>query len=66
MLLKDKVALITGSATGLGRGFAIAFAKEGAKIIINTSNLLVLLNLSSLNKPLIPIINNINGNSPER
>lgn len=37
MLLKDKVAVITGSATGLGQGFAIAFAKEGAKVIINTS-----------------------------
>ena len=37
MLLKDKVILVTGAATGLGKGFAIAFAKEGAKVIINTS-----------------------------
>lgn len=36
MLLKDKVVFITGSATGLGQGFAIAFAKEGAKVVINT------------------------------
>ncbi|MGB4609003.1 MAG: SDR family NAD(P)-dependent oxidoreductase [Saccharofermentanales bacterium] len=37
MLLKDKVIFVTGSATGLGQGFAIAFAKEGAKVVINTS-----------------------------
>lgn len=32
--LKDKVAVITGGDSGIGRAVAIAFAKEGAKIAI--------------------------------
>ena len=39
MRLKDKTALITGSSRGVGRSVALAFAKEGAKVIVNyTSN----------------------------
>jgi NAD(P)-dependent dehydrogenase (short-subunit alcohol dehydrogenase family) len=34
MRLKDKVAIITGSASGMGRGAAIHLAREGAKIIV--------------------------------
>ncbi len=34
MLLKDKVAIITGSARGMGRVFALRFIKEGAKVTI--------------------------------
>lgn len=33
--LKDKVAIITGAASGIGRATAIAFAKEGAKLVLN-------------------------------
>jgi NAD(P)-dependent dehydrogenase (short-subunit alcohol dehydrogenase family) len=31
--LKEKVAIVTGSASGLGRAVSILFAKEGAKIV---------------------------------
>jgi NAD(P)-dependent dehydrogenase (short-subunit alcohol dehydrogenase family) len=36
MRLKDKVAIVTGAAKGLGRVFAIGLAKEGAKIMAVT------------------------------
>ena len=32
-LLKDKVIFVTGGSTGIGRDCAIAYAKEGAKVI---------------------------------
>lgn len=33
MKLKDRVAIVTGAARGMGRGFAISLAGEGAKIV---------------------------------
>ena len=36
MRLKDKVAIVTGGAKGLGRAFAVKMAKEGAKIMVVT------------------------------
>lgn len=35
MKFKNKTVLITGSSRGIGRAIAIAFAKEGANIIVN-------------------------------
>lgn len=38
MRLKDKVAIITGSASGIGRKIAEVYTKEGAKVVIADFN----------------------------
>jgi 3-oxoacyl-[acyl-carrier protein] reductase len=34
MLLKDKVAIVTGAGRGIGRAIALRYAQEGAKVVI--------------------------------
>lgn len=35
MKLKDKVFIVTGATSGMGKGIALQFAKEGASLILN-------------------------------
>lgn len=38
MKLKDKVAIVTGSTSGMGRATAKLFAREGAKVVVSGRN----------------------------
>lgn len=38
MRLKNKIAIVTGAASGIGRATAIRFASEGARVVVNDIN----------------------------
>lgn len=38
MILEGKSALVTGAGHGLGRAIALAYAKYGAKVVVNDIN----------------------------
>lgn len=38
MRLKDKVAIVTGSTSGMGKATALLFAREGAKVVVTGRN----------------------------
>jgi NAD(P)-dependent dehydrogenase (short-subunit alcohol dehydrogenase family) len=39
MRLQDKIAIVTGAASGMGKAIAILYAKEGAKVVVSDLNL---------------------------
>lgn len=53
---KNKVVLITGSSSGIGRGAAMAFADKGAKVVLSSRNIVE-------NKKLLDDIVRLGGNA---
>ncbi len=54
-MLEGKVALITGASQGLGKALALAFAREGASVVVNSRS----------EGPLRPVVEEIEGSGAE-
>jgi NAD(P)-dependent dehydrogenase (short-subunit alcohol dehydrogenase family) len=39
MILKNKIAIVTGARQGIGQGIALALAKEGCQVVVSDINL---------------------------
>ena len=45
-VLNGKVAIVTGASRGIGRHIALAFAREGADLVVNATNTALLQSLA--------------------
>ncbi|MDY6969037.1 MAG: 3-oxoacyl-ACP reductase FabG [Spirochaetota bacterium] len=65
MRLEGKVAVITGAGQGLGRGYAVEFAKQGADIAVNDVNLdnanSVVKEIEAMGRKAIPVIASVDN-----
>lgn len=63
MKLENKVAIVTGAASGIGKAIATLYAKEGAKVVVSDINLdaaqVVVAEIESAGGPAIAVMTNV-------